>query len=61
MAVRCIWASHWCHRFDSAIVRDFRVDLLLVMIGSLENSIVDSMVCWIVGWIVGLNVGLIVG
>jgi hypothetical protein len=44
-----IWASRRCHSLDSGIVRDFRVNLILAVIGALDDSTV------------GLIVGLIVG
>ena len=48
------WASHWCHIFDNGIVRDFRVDLVLAAIGTLD----DSIVCSIVGSAIGRELSL---
>ena len=65
MVVRFIWASRLCNSFDSGIVRNFRVDLVLAAIGTHDDSIVDwivdSIVYSIVGSIVYSIVGSIVG
>jgi len=49
MTLGFIWASRRCHSLDAGIVRDFQLDLILAVIGALDDSTV------------GLIVGLIVG
>jgi len=59
MVVGFICASCLCHILDSEIVRDFRVNLVLAVIGALDDVIVGS---GIVGSIVGSAIiGSIVG
>jgi hypothetical protein len=41
MAVRFILQSQWGGCFDSGIVSDFPMDLVVHMIGALDTSIVD--------------------
>jgi len=67
MVVGFIWASRRCHILDCEIMSDFQVDLVLAVIGALDDSIVGSIVgsivrSAIVGSIVGFPIiGSIVG
>jgi hypothetical protein len=49
MVVGSIWASDGCHIADSDIVSEFRVDMVLAVIGNFDDLIVGITIGSIVG------------